>query len=45
MGMITEENKRNTRLGKRIKRLGMHQVLIEEIQPAIAVNFSRVMGW
>lgn len=45
MGMIAEENKRNTKLGKRIKRLGLHQVLIEGMHPQIAANFSRGMGW
>jgi hypothetical protein len=32
-GMIAEENKENAILKKRIKRLGMHQVLIEGISP------------
>ncbi|MBS7021193.1 MAG: hypothetical protein KH135_04970 [Firmicutes bacterium] len=29
MAMIAEENKKNTKLGKRIKRLGVHYLLIE----------------
>lgn len=44
-GMIAEENKRNTRLGKRVKRLGMHQTLVERMPPATAANFSRGMSW
>lgn len=43
MGMIAEENKAGTVLGKRIKRLGVHQVLLENISPRIAANFSRGM--
>lgn len=42
---IAEENKANTKLGKRIKLLGIHQVLIEDISPEIAANFSRGMPW
>lgn len=45
LGMVAEENKANTKLGKRIKRLGMHQILIEDIEARIAANFSRGMGW
>lgn len=41
--MIAEENKAGTVLGKRIKRLGVHQVLLENISPRIAANFSRGM--
>jgi hypothetical protein len=40
-GMIAEENKANTKLGKRIKRLGMHQLLIENKEPAYAAGFSK----
>ena len=40
-GMIAEENKAKTTLGKRIKRLGMHQLLIENKDPAYAANFSK----
>ena len=43
--MIAEENKQNTRLGKRIKRLGMHQVLIDNLEPEVAANFSKRIGW
>jgi hypothetical protein len=42
-GMIAEENKENTRLGKRVKRLGVHQVLEENMSAAKAANFSRGM--
>jgi hypothetical protein len=41
MGMIAEENKAGKILGKRIKRLGVYQVLIEGLEPVHAANFSR----
>ena len=41
--MVAEENKANTQVGKRIKRLGVHQVLIENVDSEIAANFSRGM--
>lgn len=44
-GMIAEENKTNAVLKKRIKRLGMHQVLIEGINPEVAANFSKGRKW
>ena len=44
-GMVAEERKENTRLGKRIKRLGMHQALIEGLPAKVAANFSRGMKW
>jgi hypothetical protein len=44
-GMLAEENKRHTKLGKRIKRLGMYQCLIEKRKVAIATSFSRGMKW
>lgn len=44
-GMIAEENKANTRLGRRIKRLGMHQILQLGVEPAIAANHSRNRPW
>jgi hypothetical protein len=44
-GMIAEENKQNAILKKRIKRLGMHQVLIDRLSPEIAANFSRGKNW
>ena len=44
-GMIAEENKRNMILKKRIKRLGMHQVLKENVEPAVAAKFSFGKKW
>lgn len=41
LGMIAEENKANSILGKRLKRLGMYQVLMEGFAPRIAAVFSR----
>ena len=41
MGMIAEENKTGKILGKRIKRLGVYQLLIEKLEPVHAANFSR----
>lgn len=45
MGMIAEENKARTRLGKRIKRLGVYQVLTDRIPVHEAANFSKGKGW
>lgn len=45
MGMIAEENKENAILGKRIKRLGMYQTLIEGLPAEVSANFSRGMKW
>jgi hypothetical protein len=39
--MVAEENKRNAVLKKRIKRLGVHQVLLEGVAPAEAAVFSK----
>jgi hypothetical protein len=44
-GMIAEENKANAILKKRIKRLGMHQLLLEDFSPEEAANFSRNKKW
>lgn len=44
-GMIAEENKTHAILKKRIKRLGMHQVLMEQMEPVVAANFSRGKKW
>lgn len=41
LGMIAEENKAYTVLGKKIKRLGMHMLLIENTSPEKAANYSR----
>jgi len=45
MAMIAEENKANTKLGKKIKRLGVHQILIENITPNVSANYSKGMKW
>lgn len=45
MGMVAEENKAFTKLGKRVKRLGVHQVLNDGMSSYEAANFSRGMGW
>ena len=45
MAMIAEEQKDRTRLGKRIKRLGIHKLLIENISVYKAANFMRGMEW
>jgi hypothetical protein len=44
-GMVAEENKANAILKKRIKRLGMHQVLIEGLDANYAANFSKGKNW
>ena len=44
-GMIAEENKENAILKKRIKRLGVHQVLIDKISPKKAAVFSKGKKW
>jgi len=44
-GMIAEENKQKAILKKRIKRLGLHQVLIDNFEPNYAANFSKGKNW
>lgn len=44
-GMVAEENKKNMKLKKRIKRLGMYQLLIEGLPSAIAAHYSRGKKW
>lgn len=44
-GMVAEENKEKAVLKKRIKRLGMHQTLLEGLPPAEAASFSRGKKW
>jgi len=44
-GMIAENNKENTRLGKRIKRLGLHTLLVEGKSVEYSVSFMRGLGW
>jgi len=41
MGMVAEENKDGAILKKRIKRLGMYQLLMEDMSPHEAAHFSR----
>lgn len=43
MGMLAEENKKKTVLGKRIKRLGLHTLLIEDESVEDSANFMRGM--
>lgn len=45
MAMIAEENKRFTKLGKRIKRLGIYKLLYEDESVSNSANFMRGMGW
>ena len=44
-GMIAEENKQYAILKKRVKRLGMHQVLIDNLSPQLSANFSKGKKW
>ncbi len=44
-GMIAEENKERAILKKRIKRLGMYQLLMLDFEPKVAANFSRGKKW
>jgi len=44
-GMVAEENKKHAVLKKRIKLLGMHQVLIEKITPDEAASYSKGKTW
>lgn len=44
-GMIAEENKQFAILKKRIKRLGMHQILKLGYEPRVAANFSKGKKW
>jgi hypothetical protein len=43
--MVAEENKRNAKLGKRIKRLGFYQVLFEYMPPIQAAVYSKGKSW
>ena len=43
--MIAEERKKFTRLGKRIKRLGIHKLLLEDCGVDEAAHFMRGMDW
>jgi hypothetical protein len=44
-GMVAEENKAGAKLKKRIKRLGVHQVLLEGLPSEVAADFSRGRPW
>ncbi len=44
-GMIAEENKAGAILKKRVKRLGMHQLLIDNLSPSDASTFSSGKHW
>ncbi len=44
-GMIAEENKQNAILKKRVKRLGIYQILKLNYPPQIAANYSRGKKW
>ncbi len=44
-GMIAEENKKHAILKKRIKRLGMHQILLLNKTAEFAANFSKGKKW
>ncbi|NTW02448.1 MAG: hypothetical protein HGA19_14405, partial [Oscillochloris sp.] len=43
--MIAEENKHRARLRKRVKRLGVHQILFEGVSPIEAATFSKGKTW
>lgn len=45
MAMVAEEKKEHTRLGKRIKRLGIHGILMENATVEHAANFMKGMKW
>ena len=45
MAMIAEENKANTKVGRRIKRLGVYYLLFKDKSPEFCANFMRKMPW
>lgn len=45
MAMIAEENKKGTRLGKRIKRLGIYYLLLKNNDPEFCANFMKGKNW
>ena len=45
MAMVAEENKANTKLGKRIKMIGVYSLLFESKDVNHATNFMRGMNW
>ncbi len=44
-GMVAEENKEKAILKKRIKRLGMHQTLMDRLPAKEAARFSKGKNW
>ena len=45
LAMIAEEHRAHTHLGKRIKRLGVHMLLFENVDIYSAANSTRGMKW
>ena len=45
LAMISEENKKNTKLGKRIKRLGIYSLLKENKSVEESATFMKKMKW
>ena len=45
VAMIAEENKAFTKLGKRIKRLGIHVLLLEDKSVFYAANYMKGKNW
>lgn len=45
LAMIAEENKANSILGKRVKRLGLYSILYRGMEVKDAADFMRGMGW
>lgn len=45
MTMVAEERKENTILGKRIKRLGVYNVLFDNFTPQYTAEYMRGMRW
>lgn len=45
LAMIAEENRANSRLGRRIKRLGLHVLLFEGYSTERAAGFMTKMRW
>ena len=45
MAMIAEERKENSILGKRIKRLGLHSLLFDDMTVRESANFMRGKKW
>ena len=43
--MVAEERKENSILGKRIKRLGVYNVLFDKYAPKYTANYMKGMRW